>query len=65
MDNKNYVLVESFHKANVQDRLWYCMDTSDLNTLKTEQSLKFGDKVYVIKAKKVVILGNDDNWYDM
>ena len=63
--NKNYVLVESFHRANVQDRIWYCMQTSDLATLKSDQSLQFGDKVYIIKEKKVVILGNDDEWYDM
>ena len=51
MDEKSYVLAQSFNRANVQDRLWYVMDTSDLDTLKTNEKVLFGDKAYVIKAK--------------
>lgn len=61
----NYVLAQSFNKANVQDRLWYAMDTADLATLKSEQKLQFGDKVYVIKTKSVYIMGNDNTFYEM
>lgn len=61
----NYILAQSFNKANVQDRLWYVMDTTDLATLKSEQKIQFGDKAYVIKTSAVYIMGNDDTWYQM
>ena len=63
--NEPYVLAQSFNRANVQDRLWYVMETSDLNTLKAKEKVLFGDKAYVIKAKTAVIMGNDGNFYDM
>lgn len=62
---KNYVLAQSFNRANVQDRLWYVMESDDLNTLKTSEKILFGDKAYVIKAKTFHIMGNDNTWYDM
>ena len=65
MDEKSYVLAQSFNRANVQDRLWYVMDTSDLDTLKTNEKVLFGDKAYVIKAKTFQIMGNDNTWYDI
>ena len=65
MNEKPYVLAQSFNRANVQDRLWYAMETSDLNTLKANEKILFGDKVYVIKAKTFHIMGNDNEWYDM
>ena len=65
MEEKNYTLAQSFNRSNIQDRLWYVMDTSDLATLKANEKVLFGDKAYVIKAKKVVIMGNDDTFYDM
>lgn len=61
----NYVLAQSFNHANVQDRLWYVMEASDLNVLKTNKKVSFGDKAYVIKAKTFHIMGNDNTWYDM
>ena len=63
--NQNYVLAQSFNRANIQDRLWYVMDESDLETLKTEEKIAFGDKAYVIKTKAFYIMGNDDEWYEM
>ena len=65
MDEKSYVLAQSFNRANVQDRLWYVMETEDLDTLKTNEKILFGDKAYIIKSKAVVIMGNDGNFYDM
>lgn len=62
---KNYVLAQSYNRANVQDRLWYVMEASDLDTLKTNEKVQFGDKAYVIKAKSFHIMGNDNTWYDM
>lgn len=61
----NYVLAQSFNRANIQDRLWYVMNATDLDTLKTEQTIAFGDKAYVIKTKEKYIMGNDDTWYVM
>lgn len=65
LTQNNYVLAQSFNRANVQDRLWYVMDESDLDTLKDEQTIAFGDKAYVIKTKALYIMGNDDTWYEM
>ena len=61
----NYVLAQSFNRANVQDRLWYVMEAGDLDTLKANEKVIFGDKAYVIKAKSFHIMGNDNAWYDM
>ena len=65
MADKNYILAQSFNKANVQDRLWYVMEESDLDTLKAAEHILFGDKAYVIKEKTFHIFGNDDEWYEM
>lgn len=62
---KNYVLAQSFNRANVQDRLWYVMTESDLSTLVSEQKVEFGDKVYIITDAAFKIRGNDNQWYDM
>lgn len=62
---ENYTLAQSFNRANIQDRLWYVMDTSDLDTLKANEKILFGDKAYVIKTKAVYIMGNDDTFYAM
>lgn len=48
----NYILAESFHRANIQDRLWYVMAEADLDTLESEQEIKFGDKAYIITKKE-------------
>ncbi len=61
----DYVLAQSFNRANVQDRLWYVMEASGLDVLKTNEKVLFGDKAYVIKAKTFHIMGNDNQWYDM
>ena len=61
----NFVLAQSFNHANVQDRLWYVMDTADLDVLKVQKTIEFGDKAYVIKQKTFHIMGNDNTWYDM
>lgn len=61
----NYILAQSYNKANVQDRLWYVMDDADLTTLKTNEKIFFGDKAYVIKKKSFYIFGNDQTWYVM
>lgn len=62
---ENYILAQSFNRANVQDRLWYVMDESDLSTLANDKIIAFGDKAYVIKTKAFYIRGNDQKWYEM
>ena len=61
----NYILAQSFNRANIQDRLWYVMDESDLDTLKANETILFGDKAYVIKTKATYIMGNDNTFYAM
>lgn len=62
---KNYTLAQSFNRANIQDRLWYVMEEDDKAVLKANESVIFGDKVYVIKTKAVYIMGNDNEFYPM
>lgn len=61
----NYVLVESFHRANVQNRLWYVMEESDLATLRENETLLFGDRVYLIKNAEYGVVGSDNKIYSM
>jgi len=61
----NYVLAQSYNKANVQDRLWYVMGADDLTALMANEKINFGDKAYVIGTKKFYICGNDSTWYEM
>lgn len=56
----NYVLVESFGRTNVQHRLYYVMEDSDLNSIKAQ----FGDRAYVLKEGTTYYMGNDNTWYD-
>ena len=61
----NYILAQSYNRANIQDRLWYVMEASDLDTLKANEKVMFGDKAYVIKAKAFYVMGNDNTFYEM
>lgn len=65
MNNNDYVLAQSFNRANVQDRLWYAMSSSAANAILVEQKVSFGDKVYIIPDKQFKICGNDNQWYEM
>ena len=62
---ENYVLAQSWNKANLQDRLWYCMEDADKTNLALVEKIAFGDKVWVIKTKMLYIMGNDNTWYEM
>ena len=55
----NYVLAQSWARANVQDRLWYCMTDADKTALAQNENIVFGDKVYIISTKQIFIMGND------
>lgn len=57
---ENTVLIESFGRTNVQHRLWYVMESSDLSSVKAQ----FGDRAHCIKNGKDYYFGNDDEWYD-
>ena len=61
----NYILAQSYNRANIQDRLWYVMEESDLDTLKANEKVMFGDKAYAIKDKTFYVMGNDDTFYEM
>ena len=61
----NYILATNWNKSNIQDRLWYCMEEIDKDTMLLEEKISFGDKVYVIKTKMTYICGNDNTWYEM
>lgn len=62
---ENYILAQSFNRANIQDRLWYVMDESDKTTLAATGNVQFGDKAYILKTQKIYIMGNDSTWYEM
>lgn len=59
----NYILAESFGHNTLECKLYYVMDTTDLDTLASEQDLHFGDKALVLKTGAVNIFGNDGQWY--
>ena len=61
----NYVLAQSWARANVQDRLWYCMTDADKTVLAQNENSAFGDKVYIVSTKQIFIIGNDGIWYEM
>ena len=61
----NYVLAQSWARANVQDRMYYCMNDDDKDVLASKENVAFGDKCYVITTKQLYIRGNDDTWYEM
>lgn len=61
----NYILAQSYNRANIQDRLWYVMTAEDLATLLSNEKINFGDKAYTITDKKFYICGNDQQWYEM
>lgn len=61
----NYILAQSWARANVQDRLWYCMTDADKTSLAQNENIAFGDKVYIISTKQIFIMGNDGKWYEM
>ena len=62
---KNYILATSFGRSNIQNRLWYVMGEADLDTLKEEETILFGDKAFAINEKQLYIMGNDDTWYEI
>jgi len=62
---ENYTLAESFHRANIQDRVYYVMADTDLTTLKEKEHLVFGDKVLSLASKKVFVMGNDNQFYEI
>ena len=64
-ETKNYVLAESYNRANIQKRLWYVMGAADLDALKDEEKILFGDKAFAINEKQLYIMGNDGNWYEI
>ena len=64
-ETKNYVLAESYNRANIQKRLWYVMGAADLDALKDEEKILFGDKAFAINEKQLYIMGNDDTWYEI
>lgn len=59
----NYVLAQESNRANIPDALWYAMEETDLTDIANNESLSTGDKVYVIKAAKMFIFGEDAEWY--
>lgn len=59
-----YVLVKSFGRANIQNRLWYVMKENDLSDLAAEQSIAFGDRAYSITDQTLHIYGSNSSWYE-
>ena len=61
---QNYVKAQSFNSAIVSDGFWYAMEAEDLDDIKANEIVNFGDKAYVIKDKTFHVFGNDREWYD-
>ena len=61
----NYILAKEFGRANIPDQLYYVMDTTDLDTLKKNEPVTFGTKALVLKTKSLMVMGNDNKWYEI
>lgn len=57
---EKYVLVESFGRSNIQNRLWYVMSINDIWSINAQ----FGDRAYVITEGTTFYMGNNNSWYD-
>ena len=61
----NYILANEFGRSNIPDQLYYVMDTTDLDTLKENEPVTFGAKALVLKTKSLMVMGNDNKWYEI
>ena len=63
---KNFIKVESFYRANIENSLWYVMTEDDLKDIPNPS---YGTKAYIITTQKQKIYGayetNGSFWYDM
>lgn len=41
------------------------MDTTDLDILKENEPVTFGTKALVLKTKALMVMGNDNKWYEI
>lgn len=62
---KNFILAESFKRANISNALYYAMNDEDKEEVKDLGTTSFGDQVYIITTGKTYIMGNDGQWYPM
>lgn len=65
MEQQNYILAESFYRPNIRNRLYYAMTPEDMETLRKNENLQFGDKVLVLTTKITYICGNDGLMYEI
>ena len=60
---ENYILAESFGRPQIRSNLWYVMEATDLETLKDNENLQFGDRAFVFETGTYSYMGNDGDWY--
>ena len=60
----NYQLMKSWGRPNVQEREWVAQDNTAKDALLTNESLQFGDKIYVIATQKRYLIGADGQPYE-
>lgn len=65
MEQQNYILAESFYRPNIRNRLYYAMTPEDMEILRKNENLQFGDKVLVLTTKTTHICGNDGLMYEI
>ena len=57
-------LMKSWDRPNVQGRKWAAQDENAKTILLNNESLVFGDEIYVIENKKTYIIGCDGQPYE-
>lgn len=60
----NYVLAQSWARANTQDRLWYVETMEDFADFIENENVSFGDKAYIMSEAVFLICGSE-GWYSM
>jgi len=56
---EKYQLMKSWDRPNVQGRKWAAQDEKAKTALVTNESLVFGDEIYVISNKKTYVIDYD------
>lgn len=50
----NYILAANWNKSNIQDRLWYCMEEIDKDTMLLEEKFLLAIKYMLLKQKRLI-----------
>ena len=59
------ILVSSFNRSNVANKLWYAMSMNGLREIDEQNHPAFGDRVYIIPTGAMYIKNNKGKWINI